>query len=333
MSRDDLRGWELLCDQQPNEEALTAMQKMRGFYRTRTYRSGDLLEVEVYPVIPRRIIREALEKKGETREAQRRLNQRNAEKKFRRLVERNFGEGDYYFTGTIEGEELPTLEKVQKIIQNFLRRVNWKRKRAGLENAKYVYVIEGWEEGSRQKRLHVHLIIDGGIDRKELKEMWSHGRTKCEELDPKAYGGLSALAQYLTKDPRGRKRWSASKNLKGPLIAVAERKVSSRTAHRISEDTAGRAAALEKLYPGYAHENTEVRTNPFIAGAYIYAVMRREPSKKTDKGGKRQNESGDSYGKGGKRAGIRTDAKRNCKGVVPNGGEERVQKRRGKARG
>ena len=55
MSRDDLRGWELLCDQQPNEEALSAMQKMRGFYRTRTYRSGDLLEVEVYPVIPPKV--------------------------------------------------------------------------------------------------------------------------------------------------------------------------------------------------------------------------------------------------------------------------------------
>lgn len=330
MSREDLRGWELLCDQQPNEEMLSAMQKMRGFYRTRTYRSGDLLEVEVYPVIPRRMIREALEKKGETREAQRRLNQRNAEKRFKRLIERNFGEKDYYFTGTIEGGELPTLEKVQKLIQNFIRRINWKRKRAGLENAKYVYVIEGWEEGSRQKRLHVHLIIDGGIDRKELKEMWGHGRTKCEELDPRAYGGLSALAQYLTKDPRGRKRWSASKNLKGPLIATAERKVSSRTAHRIAEDTAGRAAALEKLYPGYRHEDTEVRSNPFIPGAYIYAVLRRESGKNEKKGGKKKHEQGNSYRQGSKRAGIQPDSERNRAGDIPDGGAKKVQKRRGK---
>lgn len=328
MRNEDLRLWQVLSDQMPNEEALTAMQKLRGYYRTRTIRSGDLLEVEVYPIVPVHVLREAVRRRPETREAQKRMNRKNAERRLVRLVEANFTEADYYFTGTIEGEELPTLEQVQKMARNFIARMNYLRKKRGLENARYVYVIEGWEEGSKQKRLHVHFIIDGGIDRKALKEIWSHGRSKCDELDPKAYGGLVSLAKYMVKDPRGRKRWASSKNLKQPVITTADRKVSARTAQRIAEDAAGRAAALEKLYPGYEHEETEVRTNPFIAGCYIYAVMRKIP-KKAEKGEKK-NEQGNherARSNGGR---IRADAKRNRAGGVPSGGAAAVQKRGGR---
>ena len=323
----ELRMWELLCDQMPNAEMLTAMEKVRGFYRTRTIRSGDMLEVEVYPVIPRRVIKEALNRKGETREAQRRQNQKNAEKRMIRLVETNFGKGDWYFTGTLEGERLPTLDEVQKIIQSFIRRVNYRRKQEGLSGARYIYVIEGYEDGSRQKRLHVHIIMDGGLDRKTLKDIWGKGRSKCDELDPGAYGGLINLARYMLKDPQGRKRWRASKNLKQPLITTADRKVSSKTAQRIAENAAGRAAALEKLYPGYEHQDTDVRANPFIAGCYIYAVMRKKPQEEK---GREKGEQGHSDRQGRNGPGIRTDKKRGEQGGVPAGGTAQLQKRAGR---
>lgn len=327
--RDYVRGWELLCDQMPNEEALTAMEKMRGFYRTRTIRSGGLLEVEVYPVIPRRQIKEALKKKGETREAQKRQNQRNAERRCMRLIEANFGEGDWYLTATIEGDRLPTLEEVQKMAQGFVRRVNYRRKQEVLENARYIYVIEGYEEGSRQQRLHLHFIMDGGLSREVLKTLWGKGRCKCDELAPEEYGGLIKLAKYMLKDPRGRKRWRASKNLKQPVITTADRKVSSRAVQRIAENTAGRAAALEKLYEGYEHQETDVRTNPFIAGCYIYAVLRKKQDGKKKQGGKK-DEQGHSGRTGRNGPGIRADKGRRKQGGVPAGGAEEVQKRAGK---
>ena len=170
MQRQDemLKRYALLCDQVPNEEHLSMMEKMRGiYYRTKTI------------------------------------------KRFTRLIEANFTEADYYFTGTFEGVKLPTLDEVRKAVKRYIARINYEREKRGLEKARYVYVIEGYEDGSRQQRLHFHMVIDGALDRATLKEIWGGGRTKCEELDPKAYNGLIGLARYLAKDPKGRKRWSS----------------------------------------------------------------------------------------------------------------------------
>ena len=324
MQDQTLRAWQLLCDTVPNEEALTEIERRRGFYRTRSIKSGDLLEVEAYPILPKTVIREAMQKHPASREAQKRLNQRNAEKRLLRLMETNFGQGDWYFTATLEGANLPTVEGMQRMIRRFISRLNYRRKTAGMDNARYIYVIEGYEEGSKQKRLHVHFIIDGGLDRATLKEIWGHGRCKCDELDPASYGGLVNLAKYMSKDPRGRKRWSASKGLKGPIVITAERKVNHKTARRIAESPAGAAAALEKLYPGYEHVETEVRTNPFIAGCYIYAVMRR-------KEGVRKNEQGRTGGKIGNRAGTHAGGSGSDAALrVSNGSAPPVQKRKGR---
>ena len=319
MQDQTLRAWQLLCDSVPNEEALTEIEKRSGFYRTRSIKSGDLLEVEAYPILPQSLIREALKKCPVSKEAQRRLNQRNAEKRLMRLMETNFGAGDWYFTATLEGANLPTLDGMRKKIQRFISRMNYHRKARGMDNARYIYVIEGYEEGSRQKRLHVHFVIDGGLGREELKTIWGHGRCKCDELDPDSYGGLINLAKYLSKDPRGRKRWAASKGLAGPVIHVAERKINHRAARKIAESPAGAAAALEKLYPGYEHVETEVRSNPFIPGCYIYAILRRK--------GDGKHERGHIGGQAGDRAGAHAGRSRSDAALrVPPGGEQKIQK-------
>lgn len=327
-----LRRYALLCDQIPNEEAIAMIDKTRGgYYRTKTIRSGTLLEVEAYPILPKGVGR-AIRKLEVSKEAIRRHNQRNAEKRLIRLTEANFTEKDYYFTGTFEGDVLPTLEQVRKEVRRFIERINYERKKRGLKNARYIYVLEGYEEGSRQQRLHFHMVIDGEMDRGVLKEIWGKGRTKCEELDPKAYNGLIGLAKYMVKDPKGRKRWSTSKDLKQPVITVADRKIRSSAAKRIAENTSEAAAALEKIYPGYEHVETEVRTNPYIPGCYIYAVMRKKDNCETKKrkGGK-DGEQGNADRKRGKRAGGCTDGERSELGEVQAGGAAQVQRRRRKA--
>lgn len=329
MQRQDemLKKYALLCDQVPNEEHLSMMEKMRGmYYRTKTIKSGTLLEVEAYPLLPKNL-NKAVRKLEVSKEAIKAHNQKSAEKRFTRLIEANFTEADYYFTGTFEGEKLPTLEEVRKAVKRYIARINYEREKRGLGKARYVYVIEGYDEGSKQQRLHFHMVIDGALDRATLKAIWGNGRTKCEELDPKAYNGLIGLARYLAKDPKGRKRWSSSKGLKQPIVTVADRKMRASAARRIAQSTSEAAAALEKIYPGYEHVETEVKTNPYIPGCYIYAIMRKkDDGEKKTKGGKQHEQSNsDRQGSGG--AGVPGDGKQDSGNEIPSGGQSKVQKR------
>lgn len=280
-----LRAYALLCDQPPDEDALTAMERARGgYYRTRSIKSGPLLEVEAYP-IPARGQAERIRRIPVNREAIARQNARNAEKQLVRLIEGNFGKGDYYFTGTIAGDNLPTVEGMQKLMRRFVARLNYARQKKGIPKCRYVYVIEGAEDGSRKTRIHAHMVLDGLMDRSEVKRIWGRGRAQCDELDPEGYGGLTPLARYMGKNPQGKKRWAASKGLKQPIVRTADRKVTDRKAWQIASDRAGAAAALERLYPGYEHIETEVRTSPYLPGAYIYAVLRRKTGEKGETGG------------------------------------------------
>ena len=64
-------------------------------------------------------------------------------------------------------------ERARKDIQNFIKRINRRRKKAGLENAKYIYILamDGY------KRPHFHILLSGdGVDRDELEELWG----KCD---------------------------------------------------------------------------------------------------------------------------------------------------------
>ena len=276
MERDELlRKYALLSDTLPDGEALAEMERMRGvWYRTKSYRSGSLLEIEAYPLLPA-FQRETLRRVKPTSEAQARLNQRNAEKRLLRLAEANFMAADYYFTGTIEGPDLPDWKAMQRLARAFLRRWNRARKKAGLENGKYIYVIEGHDDGDRKKRLHWHALLEGGLDRAEIKRLWNLGRARVDELDARGPEGLAPLVKYLSKGPQGKKRWAGSRNLKGPDISWADRKISARTARRIADERAASSAALEKLYPGHEVIDVEVRTNPYVPGCYIYARLRR----------------------------------------------------------
>lgn len=270
-----LRRYAVLCDRLPDGEALDELERMRGvYYRTKSYRSGSLLEIEAYPLLPT-FQRERVRRMKPTCEAQAKLNQRNAEKRLIRLAEANFGESDYYFTGTIEGPDLPNWKAMQKLVRAFVRRWNRARRKAGLEPGKYIYVLEGHEDGDRRKRLHWHALLEGGLSRAEIKAQWAHGRSRVDELDARGPEGLIPLAKYLCKSPQGKRRWAASRNLKKPATSWADRKINARAARRIADERAASSAALETLYPGHEVLEIEARTNPYIPGCYIYARMRR----------------------------------------------------------
>lgn len=112
--------------------------------------------------------------KRETRPSQKNLNDKNARRYLIRLANINFGKGDIWATFGWNDDCLPdSEERARKDIQNFIKRINRHRKKAGLENAKYIYILamDGY------KRPHFHILLSGdGVDRDELEELWG----KCD---------------------------------------------------------------------------------------------------------------------------------------------------------
>lgn len=56
--------------------------------------------------------------------------------------------------------------------------------------------------------------------------MWKLGRRNQTRRLDYDENGLSGLAHYITKDPKGKKRWCASKNLKKPEEKRGDKDVS-----------------------------------------------------------------------------------------------------------
>lgn len=249
-------------------------------YATKTILSGKRFEVEIYPVFKRRDDippqRVKISKK-----AQKDLNEKNSQKKFIRLVEANFGEGDFWLTLTYDdGHHPKTWKRAKKDIRNYLKRVNRKRKKLGLGNAKYIYIIE-WGEGTDGTRCHFHLIIEGGIDRNVLEDMWKFAVIKDSSRLHPGEEGLGGLAAYMAdkKRRKGERRWTPSKGLKQPVERVNHSKTGKRQVERMVRDyeEIREYFEKEKQWEGYQFKDAEVMYNKFNCAFYV-RIRAREKS-------------------------------------------------------
>lgn len=303
----DAAKYEILYDLPEGEYSA----KEVGGIRTRTIRAGDSLEVESFPII--RVSGEARREahRRKSSKAQEQVNLRNARKRLRRLAEQNFKAGDIVLHPTIaysfvdrgfcnpqdarrEMEELgiPTDDdEARKVLKNFIARIKRLIRRRGgnPQEFKYIYVIETTREprdddfNALPARYHYHMIISalGILTAEELQALWPLGYTKAEPLDFR-FNGLDGLCTYITKQRKFSRRWAHSKNLDEPEIKDSDRKLSRRRAAQIAADVqASPREIFEKLYPGYTLESCEVKYSDFVAGAYIYARMRRIIETKT----------------------------------------------------
>lgn len=297
----DAAKYEILYDLPQGEYG----EKEVGGIKTRTIRAGDSLEVEAFPItqVSAEAKREAVRRKSS--KAQERLNLRNARKRIRRLAEHNFKAGDIVLHPTfnygffdrafsnvreirreMEAMGIPMDEdSARKIIKNFIARIRRLIKRRGGDPAefKYIYVIETTKEprdddfNALPARYHYHMIISsmGILTSDDLAALWKFGYVKAEPLDFR-FNGLEGLCTYITKQRKFTRRWAHSKNLKEPDVKESCRKISRRRAAQIAADVQANAREImEKVYPGYTLESCEVRYSDFVAGAYIYARMRR----------------------------------------------------------
>ena len=251
-------------------------------YRTRTIKAGPRLEVEIYPIFGRENTgRLRAAKKNMTPEAVQRNNEERSRRKLIQLIDANFTEKDYHVTLTYAGTP-PAYEKARADVKNFLRAVKRKREQRGLDELKYVYTIEDEQDGKR-KRIHIHAIMNGGISREELERIWERGYANVDNLQPDE-NGLEAIARYITKQQKNRRKWCRSKNLTRPKQRTSDSKVSNARVKRLALDFPNAAKGImERLYPGYMHVNTTLRFSDAVDGAYIRCVMRKQPGRGPDR--------------------------------------------------
>ncbi|MFR2937415.1 MAG: hypothetical protein ACLTLP_09490 [Faecalibacillus intestinalis] len=247
--------------------------KIDHHYVSKTIQSGNQFEVELYPVFSKKEINKYRIKKKPSKAYKKNLNEKNARKYFIRLINNNFDENDYVMHLTYSNENLPdSIEEAEKNVSNFIRKINYRRKKLGLENSKYVYVTEF--DKDKKIRVHHHMIVEGTIDRLLLKKLWTLGtRIKIEELEPDEYG-LTGLANYLAKDPKGKKRWKSSKNLKKPLERKAFTRFSKRKISRMIENPTLISKFMLESFKSKDFLDYEIRYNKVNRLFYIYVRMK-----------------------------------------------------------
>lgn len=188
-------------------------------------KAGRTIEVERY--FTARYGRRGQRREDQVRpssEDQIRINNKQAEKKLRRILNANFSPGDYHLVlsyAKARGDPPRTPEKMKDDIAKFLRALRKEYKSQGME-LKYIHVAEVGGKGAR----HHHLVVNSSSP-EIIQRVWKHGRIHVNPLDDSGqYGKLAAyLIKYSSKtigtpEAIQGKRWNSSKNLIHPKPEV-----------------------------------------------------------------------------------------------------------------
>ena len=251
-------------------------KKERVIYATKEIRSGDQLEIEIYPEFTRkqigRIPSEAMRAKN--RKARQNLNEKNSRKQCERVINCNFTSKDIWATFTYDEDHVPgSMEEASRNMQNYIRRLNTRRKKKGLPNVRYVYTTEVSEKG----RYHHHIVMDGDMSLDEVEETWTKGSRNQVRRLSKDKDGLTGMAMYITKEKKGKgqKKWTSSRGLKRPKDTVNHYKFSKKDVQMAAANADSIREKMDKWYgpEGYAFSGVQVRYNKVNGGIYVHARM------------------------------------------------------------
>lgn len=245
-------------------------------YRTKTIKSGDVVECEVYPIWNSKASLSRAPKSKKSRPSQKNLNDKNALKYVIRLVNANFTDKDIWGTFTYETRKLPkSVEDADKTFSNFIRRLKYYADKHGFPPVKYVYWTEFESDEKKGKHRVHHHIITNFPDRDVAEKLWRNGaRTQTRRLQADE-SGYEGAVRYCMKDPKGTKKYKASKNLQKPIVTIADTKFTRRKVERIVRGEENSIDIFEKLYPGYDMIHYEHKLSEYVTGAYLYVKMSR----------------------------------------------------------
>lgn len=246
---------------------------MRKCQREKIYISGPYMDVAIYPVFRKSTASRRIRSKP-TSEVQQRLNERNSIKKLGRLINTNFTENDLKVELTYRDPFNPGCDAdAFRDLNNFLRRIRYYRKVNNLDELKYVVTTE---KGSKKGRYHHHLVINGGIDVKTLKDIWGKGIIKASPLIFNEHG-VADLAAYMTKQQLSYRRYKASRNLKQPKMIERDGRLSTRKIKRLSTVDSANPVEWNKIYPGYQFIESRSFYNGHNNSTYLEAYFVKIP--------------------------------------------------------
>ncbi len=248
-------------------------------YRTKTIKSGDILEVQSYPIWDTcSEIRKA--KANLSTSGQRKLNHRNRQSAAIRLINANFTDKDMWATLTYSDKSMPpTYDAALKEGQKFIRRLKYYAQKHNYDELKYFHSIEQSKKG----RWHHHLVTNFR-DRDVLESLWRGGARKQTRRLQEDINGYEGLARYITKEELEEKQEAASKkrhmyicskNLVKPKVTVSDYKISRAQARKIAEGRLDPMQLFKKLYPGYEFNTCEVKTSDYVSGCYLYVKLHK----------------------------------------------------------
>lgn len=269
-------------------------------------KKAKYIEVDIgpeYDSAPKRNSRKTKERITEPK--QKLLNDKNAIRYLFQLIKSNFTQNDYRIDLTFKDKYLPkTEEEADKIIRNYLNRVDRARKKAGLKKARYIVITE---YGKRKGRIHYHVLIEGGLDRDVMEGLWcarkkkgvekreSLGYANCDRLQFTS-DGIQGLMIYITKDlmqggiegqmtiddlmkkkTKGKRRWMQSKGLIKPWVSIPQkRRYTKRKIEqlvRMPSDCEYIKTFFESKYKGYKLDECRYEYNDYVGEWSIYLKM------------------------------------------------------------
>ena len=264
--------------------------RKKSIYALKEVRAGEQLEIEIYPEFSKEEVPKAGRKKKDNSKAQKKLNDKNSRKNVERLLNENFTDCDLWLTlSCAKGREPKDMEDAIRIMNNYIKRVNYRRKKMGLKNARYLYIIEHCPED--KIRWHYHLVMDGEMDMELVEQAWKNGeRNRIRKLD-KDECGLAGMSMYITKKKRkkGERRWNSSKNLKKYKTKKVHSKRKEEKGSRYVQigkfidqfvkDQEEIEHQVKKWFPEYVFTECKVYHNGFNGYFYITARMRKKEEK------------------------------------------------------
>ncbi len=274
--------------------------------REKRTKSGPLLEIDYYPVFSPS--GRAVPRKKPPPEKKALYNERESVKRFVRLINANFDTQDYFMGITYAAEAAPqSEEEARKDIGNYFRRIRTKRaselkkvekqlralppdsslkelrrelmaKRRRLRQPiKTAYTLERitYQRGPYRGRAnwHSHLFITGGLDPRTMERIWKKGvQVSCDYFQPERFGP-EAAARYMSKCPRGKKKFSCSKNMKKPDVSQKDGRISAATVEKMATKLMDDARYWQTKAPGYRLLRTYPRYDEYNGFWYMSVVM------------------------------------------------------------
>ena len=243
---------------------------MRTFVREKKIYCGrDFLEVDIYnyTATEQEVAARGRRSKKKVDSTLKQIdwNDRNSKRRFLQLVNTNFTEKDMHVTLTYSSENLPsTYEAAERELHNYLRRVDYYRKKNGLPPLIYIHIpaCVFKKDGVTPARIHHHVIMNGWSspnDRDIVEDLWRKrrkvgqkkgdkiGYANADRLQPDESGFVS-LCEYLSKQTGGKKRWIPSKNLEKPEKEITDPDTPPKT-------TASRFSASANLQRPWSRTN------------------------------------------------------------------------------